>query len=219
MKRALLALALVACSKTSSPPPPPAASKAPVATQKAPATMPKVPDGPAVIPLAERGPSIYDLPIQDLTDADGRSIHLDVSRGHVTIVSMFYASCTVVCPLIIAELKQTLEELPPAVRADARVLLVSFDPARDTPQQLKQLVTERKLDAHWTLARPAEADARALAAVLHVQYRKLDDGQFAHNVSMTVLDRDGRPVARADQLGQRATLVRAVIAESAVPSS
>ena len=218
MKRALLALALVACSKASSPPPPPAPGKAPVATHQAPAAIPKLPDGPAVTPVGERGPSIYDLPM-DLTDADGRAIHLDVSRGHVTVVTMFYGSCTVVCPLIIAELKQTLEDLPPAVREDTRVLLVSFDPARDTPQRLKQLVTERTLDDHWTLARPTETDARALAALLHVQYRKLDDGQFAHNVSITVLDRDGRPAARADQLGQRSTLVRAAIAETTIPSS
>lgn len=218
MKRLLLALAVVACSKTSTPPPP-APSKAPVVTHQAPAITPKPPDGPAVIPMAERGPSVYDLPIQDLTDAGGHRIQLDVARGHVTIVSMFYASCTVVCPLLVAELAATLAELPPNVRKDARILLVSFDPVRDTPQRLEELVTERKLDDHWTLARPTEADARALAAVLHVQYRKLDDGQFAHNISMTVLDRDGRPIARADQLGQRSTLVRAIIAETQIPSS
>lgn len=216
MRRALLVLALIACN--SSPAPQPAPSKQPVPTQPAPAAV-KPPEAAAVTPQAERGPSIYDLPIQALTDSSGHSIQLDVSRGHVTLVSMFYASCTVVCPLIIAELKQTLDELPPAVRKDARILLVSFDPARDTSARLTQLIAERSLDDHWTLARPTEADARALAAVLHVQYRKLDDGQFAHNVSITVLDRDGRPVARADQLGQRSTLVRAVIAESTVPSS
>lgn len=217
MKRLLLTLALVACSSEKSQPPAPA--PAPAAAPSAPA-RPAVaqPDLPAVTPVDQRSPSIYDLDMA-LTDQNGAKIKLDVDRGHVTLVAMFYGSCTVVCPLIIAELKQTLAELPAAVRKDARVLMVSFDPVRDTPEHLEALATERQLDEHFTLARPTDADARTLAAVLGVKYRKLDDGQFAHGATIIALDRDGSPIARVDQLGQRSTLTRAVIAETAIPSS
>jgi len=154
-------------------------------------------------------PSIYELPMQ-LHDADAKSIGLDIDRGKPVLVSMFYSSCTTACPLLISELAHTLAE---AARRDARVLLVSFDPARDTPERLREVARERHLDDRWTLAVASEADARALAAVLGVKYRRLENGDFAHGATMVVLDREGRPIARTDTLADRTGVVAALAAQ------
>jgi protein SCO1/2 len=162
-------------------------------------------------PARPLGPSIYDLDVT-LTTSTGATAKLDISRGHPVIISMFYGSCTVACPLLMAEVKQTVEELPPAVRQDVRVVLVSFDAARDTPEALAKLVRDRKLDDHFTVAAASDADARALAAVLGFKYRRMADGNFAHGSTILALDREGRPIARVDQLGQRDILARALAA-------
>jgi protein SCO1/2 len=115
--------------------------------------------------------------------------------------------------LIISEVDQVIEELPADARGDVQVLLVSFDAERDTPEKLSSLARERKLDdARWTLATANDADARALAAVLGIKYRKLANGEFAHGSTIVVLDAEGHPVARTDSLGQRAPLLAGLTA-------
>lgn len=208
MKRALLALLIAACSSapatTASPAPAPAAAPA-----TAPATAPAAAPEPSKVIALEPGPSIYDLDTP-MTDAAGTKIKLDVDRGHATIIAMFYGACAVSCPVTVADIKQTIDTLPPPAQRDVRVLLVSFDPARDTPSILAALVRQHRLDDRWTLAVPSETDARTLAATIGVKYRKLDDGQMAHNVAITVLDGEGRPIARAEQFGQQAGLARVI---------
>jgi SCO1/SenC len=50
--------------------------------------------------------------------------------------AMFYAACTTACPMLIAAMQLYESHLDESSRAQLRVLLVSFDAARDTPQQL-----------------------------------------------------------------------------------
>ncbi|MEO8755884.1 MAG: SCO family protein [Casimicrobiaceae bacterium] len=195
MRRAVLALALVVACR---------AQRAPEQVAVEPVVIKPVLAQPPVTPL---GPSIYDLELP-LRDSHGQKIGLDVHRGHPTLVAMFYASCPVACPVLISEVRSTLEELG---RSDARVLLVSFDPARDTPEKLSALVAERGLDDRWAVAAASEADAQTLAAVLGVKYRRIASGEFAHGATIVALDGEGRPVARADRLGQRDALVSALV--------
>ena len=77
------------------------------------------------------GNSIYQLPIS-LLDQDGHEFRLSGKRGKPVIVSMFYNSCQFVCPMLIDTLQMTQESLTPAQRAGLSVLLVTFDPARDS---------------------------------------------------------------------------------------
>jgi len=203
MKRILLLLACVACS-AKTPPAEPAATAPTSVPVPAPTPVPE-------LPVSATGPSIYDLPIT-LVDSTGRTIGLDVARSKPVLISMFYASCTVACPLLVSEVSAVIAELPPDVQGKVEVLLVSFDPARDTPAKLAELARERKLGAGFTLAVASEADTRALAAVLGVKYRKLANGDFAHGSTIVALDPDGREIARAEALGQRAPLVHALAA-------
>lgn len=158
---------------------------------------------------AGTGPSLYELAIP-LASASGARIALDVDRGHPTLISMFYGSCTAACPLLIRTIGTTLDQLSPAVRGDVRVVLVSFDAARDTPERLRELVQMHHLDERWTLAAASDADARTLAAVLGVRYRAVAGGQFFHTSAIVALDRDGRAMARMDGLGDTSALVEAL---------
>jgi protein SCO1 len=144
--------------------------------------------------------SIYKLDAK-LTDQDGRDFELASMRGKPVLVAMFYSSCQMVCPMIFETIHSTLKALPEADRKEVRVLMVSFDPPRDTVAVLKETAAKRNCDSQWTLARTDEATARKVAAVLGVQYRKLADGEFNHSTQIALLDRDGRIAGKSGKLG------------------
>jgi protein SCO1 len=146
--------------------------------------------------------SLYQLKAP-LIAQDGKAIGLDVYRGQPVLVTMFYASCQATCPLIIDTLR-AVEKATPADRAkNLRVLLISIDPVRDTPEALAATARERRIDTtRWTLAHADERTVRLVAAALGVQYRQLPSGEFSHATQISVLDAQGKIVAQSDQLGR-----------------
>ena len=149
------------------------------------------------------GDSVYRV-AATLTDQNGVQKTFAESAGHVRLAAMFYASCGYVCPMLIEQLRRIESQLDDGERARLRVLLISLDPDRDTPQALAELASKRKLDlTRWTLAQPAATDLRGLSAVLNVQYRKLDDGEFNHSSVITLLDAEGRVLAKTSNLGEK----------------
>jgi protein SCO1/2 len=152
------------------------------------------------VQLALAGAPLYALELP-LVDQRGARIGLDTFRGHRVLISMFYASCPFACPTLISDIRGIEKRLSPATRADLRVLLVSFDPEHDTAAALSELVKTRGLDAsRWTLASASNDSVRELAAVLGIKFRKLEQGGFNHTSLITVLDRDGTPLARSEGL-------------------
>ncbi|MEO6410083.1 MAG: SCO family protein [Burkholderiaceae bacterium] len=150
-------------------------------------------------PTALPGNSVYQVR-PGLTDQDGRPFDLVSLRGRPVLASMFYSSCDKVCPMIFETIGMTLQALPAADRDRVRVLMVSFDPARDSVAVLKQTAKAHQCDERWTLARTDEAGARELAAVLGVKYRRLADGEFNHSSTIELLDTEGRIAARTGKL-------------------
>ena len=150
--------------------------------------------------------SVYQLPLR-LTDQAGRTADWRARRGKPQLVSMFYTSCHYVCPLIVDSGKAIEKSLTPAQQQRLDILLVSMDPARDTPAALQSIVDKRRLDtARWTLASPPANDVRAVAGVLGIRYRQLADGEFNHTSALVLLDADGRIIARSEQVGSRPDL-------------
>jgi protein SCO1/2 len=165
------------------------------------------PEAPPAAPIAEApaapaatGPSLYEMDL-DLVDQTGASRELDLHRGHPVLISMFYSSCPQACPMLIQKIQSVEAALDPAVRDDVRVVMVSFDPERDGPAALSDLQARHGLDARWTLASVPEPQVRELSAILDIPYRKLPSGDYNHASIVTLLDRDGRVVARLDGTG------------------
>ena len=160
----------------------------------------------ACIPLLARAAvstpedSIYRLPAT-LVDQDGRRFELSSLRGTPMLFSMFYASCEMVCPLIFETIEATRRALLASGDGAINVLMLSFDPARDSAEMLKKTAIAHGCDEHWTLARADDATVRKVAAVMGVQYRKLSNGEFNHSTFIGVLDRSGRVVAKSGKLG------------------
>ena len=145
--------------------------------------------------------SVYHLPAT-LTDQSGKRHAWARLRGKPRVVSMFYTSCKYICPLIVDAGLNVDKALTPAQRARIGIVLVSMDPARDTPAAMLSVATKRKLDLkRWMLLRPAPDDVRNIAGVLGIRYRLLADGEFNHTSELVLLDADGRILARTDKIG------------------
>lgn len=156
--------------------------------------------GPALPYAAWRGDpaSIFALDVP-LVDQDGKTIRLADLAGHPLVATMGYTQCTAVCPSIVAEMKSVERELGPRA-GDVRFVLLSLDPARDSPEALRRFAEQHHLDlGRWRLlAAGDEHGVRDLAAVLGVKYAPASGG-VAHSAMIVVVDRQG--VVRHRQIG------------------
>lgn len=147
--------------------------------------------------------SVYQLPLT-LVDQHGKSWDWRSKRGKPQVVAMFYTSCQYVCPLIIDSGKAVEHALTPAQRGKLGILLISMDPKHDTPAALMSVAKKRGLDsARWSLASPKPGAVRSVAGVLGVRYRALANGDFNHTSALILLDKDGRILARTEQVGSK----------------
>jgi protein SCO1 len=159
--------------------------------------------------------SLYELDAA-FVDQRGASVGLDVARGHPVIIGMFYASCRDACPLMIAVIRRIEAEASAAIRADLRVVLVTLDPAHDTPDVLRSVADLHGLDGErWRLLTGSAGAVRSVAAVLGVRYRRLSSGEIAHSTTITLLDRAGVVAARVEDVMQPVTPILERLARQA----
>ncbi|KPW16182.1 Sco1/SenC family protein [Pseudomonas cannabina pv. alisalensis] len=83
-------------------------------------------------------PKSRTLPALSMIDQNGQAMAVDGLKGQWTLMFFGYTFCPDICPTTLAQIKQIRSELPKDAAERMRVVLVSVDPNRDTPQQLKQ---------------------------------------------------------------------------------
>jgi protein SCO1/2 len=146
--------------------------------------------------------SIYNLQVP-VEDQSAEITGLDRYRGQPVLVTMFYASCPHVCPMIISTIRQLESRLSPEELSGLRVLTISIDPERDTPELLLETLQRHSVDAdRWSMVRPEPGDVRMITGVLGVKYKQLPDGEFSHTTRIILLDRDGVQIASSDTIGR-----------------
>ena len=83
-------------------------------------------------------PQSRELPALNLLDQDSQPQPADDLTGRWTLLFFGYTFCPDICPTTLAELRQLQSLLDEQARQRLQVVMVTVDPARDTPQQLKQ---------------------------------------------------------------------------------
>lgn len=76
----------------------------------------------------------------DLARADGSVFKLSEERGSIVLLFFGYTSCPDVCPTTLAEMKLAVEALKPAEADQIKVVFVTVDPERDTPERVQEYV-------------------------------------------------------------------------------
>lgn len=73
-----------------------------------------------------------------LESTDGRPFHFAAdTRGSATLLYFGYTNCPDVCPAHLSNIAAALKTLPPDQQAQVRVVFVTTDPNRDTPERLR----------------------------------------------------------------------------------
>lgn len=79
----------------------------------------------------------YDKPGVILTDTTGKPFDLrKETEGFITLFYIGYTHCPDICPTHMHDIAKVLKESDPAVAAKIKLVFVTADPDRDTPQVL-----------------------------------------------------------------------------------
>nr|WP_312945280.1 SCO family protein [Stutzerimonas kunmingensis] len=77
------------------------------------------------------------IPQLKLIDQDGQPFSTSSLQGRWHILFFGFTACPDICPTTLSDMRRLLSGLPSETREQLQVVLVSADPARDTPEQLK----------------------------------------------------------------------------------
>jgi protein SCO1/2 len=128
-----------------------------------------------------------------LTDEAGQPFTLMSLRGRPSLVFFGFTHCPDVCPTTLATLAQVNKA---AGVADMRVLLVTVDPARDTPAVLEKYV--HAFDPGFSGATGSQAAIERLAKAFSVAVQRVDlpggDYTMDHSAAVFLLDDRARLV-------------------------
>ena len=88
--------------------------------------------------------TLYDpalpAPEIELARDNGSSFRLSELRGNLVLLFFGYTSCPDACPTTLSELRKVNEELGSAA-SQVKVVYVTVDPERDTPEKIQKYVT------------------------------------------------------------------------------
>jgi protein SCO1/2 len=96
------------------------------------------------------------VPDFSLTERSGRPIRLADLRGKIVLVNFIYTSCRDTCPLQSAEMARLQGELREL--DDLRLVSISVDPERDTPEELARYAERFHADPERWLFLTGERD-------------------------------------------------------------
>lgn len=130
-----------------------------------------------------------------LRDHNGQARSLADFKGRAVAIFFGYTHCPDVCPTTLSDLKAAMKLLGPDAAARVQVLFVTVDPARDTPEVLRQYVPyfdPSFLGLHGTPEQVAEA-AREFKVYFSKHAEPGASGYLMdHTAATYVFDPEGR---------------------------
>ncbi|MCQ4305095.1 cytochrome c oxidase assembly protein [Stutzerimonas frequens] len=77
------------------------------------------------------------IPPLTLIDQDGKPFDTRSLQGRWHILFFGFTACPDICPTTLSDMRRLFGQLPSDTRERLQLVLITADPARDTPQQLK----------------------------------------------------------------------------------
>lgn len=123
-----------------------------------------------------------------LNDQSGRRVSLTEQRGRVTVLAFVYSTCGPPCLVIAQQIRGALDELA----APVPVLLVSADPAADTPARIRRFLARTSLSGRVSYLSGSPAQLRPVWRAFHITAAHDQRAAFTRTVSVFLIDRSGR---------------------------
>ena len=95
---------------------------------------------------------------------DGQTLRFydDVMKGKILIINFFFTECDAVCPLTTENLARVQELLGPRVGKEIRMVSISLQPERDTPERLASYARTYGVGPGWLLLTGKKDDIELL---------------------------------------------------------
>jgi protein SCO1/2 len=138
-------------------------------------------------------PQSRSLPELSLTNQDGQAVAVDQLKDQWSLLFFGYTFCPDICPATLAQLRQLQGQLPPETLSKLRIVLVTVDPNRDTPEQLKKYLDY--FDAGFIGLTGEEATLQKLANAVSIPYIPADTSKenytVDHSGNLVIIGPDG----------------------------
>jgi protein SCO1/2 len=135
-------------------------------------------------------------PRTHLVDQTGQRVSLTDFRGQTVLLTFAFGHCTTVCPTIVNDL---LAARRAAGRTGVRLVVLTLDPWRDTPERLPYLAEHWGLSPGDRVLSGSVSDVEAALTSLRVaRGRNVTTGTIDHTATVMMLDESGRLAWRID---------------------
>lgn len=139
-------------------------------------------------------PQSRNLPELSLTNQDGQTVAVDQLKDQWSLLFFGYTFCPDICPATLAQLRQLQGQLPPATLSKLRIIMVTVDPHRDTPEQLKKYLDY--FDAGFIGLTGEQATIQKLANGVSIPFIPADTSKenytVDHSGNLVLLGPDGK---------------------------
>ena len=139
-------------------------------------------------------PQSRNLPELSLINQDGQTVAVDQLKDQWSLLFFGYTFCPDICPATLAQLRQLQGQLPPETLAKLRIVLVTVDPHRDTPEQLKKYL--EYFDAGFIGLTGEEAIIQKLANGVSIPFIPADTSKenytVDHSGNLVLIGPDGK---------------------------
>ncbi|MDO6422722.1 SCO family protein [Saccharophagus degradans] len=128
-----------------------------------------------------------------LVDQNNQPYTLDALKGKWTLIYFGFTHCPDICPTTLMQLSKVVNSLEPEIKANTQVLMVTADPARDTPEKLKIYIEHFNKD--FNAITGEFLAVKRLAGDLNVAFNKvmLDNGDYTidHSGNLILINPHG----------------------------
>jgi protein SCO1/2 len=136
-----------------------------------------------------------EAPSFSLDGSGGKKLTLGDYLGKVVILQFGYTFCEEVCPVTLARLTEVYKQLGSASR-DVQLIYVTVDPARDTPERLREHLTAFHPSFLGVTGAPEELEAVKKAYGVVARQVKSPNQALGyavdHSSSLYLIDRQGK---------------------------
>ena len=143
-------------------------------------------------PPSSRLAVIRDAPAFSLTAQDGQTLRSEDLTGKILLVSFVFTTCNGTCPATTHRMSQVQQELKTRgllKEGRVRLLSITLDPARDTPEVLQGYMRLYDADAtSWTFLTGAKERVERVVKEWGMWVKPAANGQLDHPSRIYLLD-------------------------------
>jgi protein SCO1/2 len=134
----------------------------------------------------------WTLPDFTLTERNGQPLRFTDLAGKVWVADFFYTTCPGPCPMLSSRFSEVQKALGHA--PDVRLVSISVDPTKDTPDVLKAYAERFKAGDGWLFCTGEKDAIYALAREgfkLPIAEATADGAPITHSTRLILVDRTG----------------------------